>query len=50
MTLVLRPAGRGNWTPLVLQVTGQRAAPLLVRRGQFIQLAGVTYRISRIEP
>lgn len=50
MTLILRPRGRGNWTTLVLRVEGDRAAPILVRRGQLIPLGGVTYRIVEVKP
>lgn len=48
--LILRPKGRGNWTPLVLAVEGKRATPLLIRRGQELVLGGITYRISKVYP
>lgn len=46
--LVLRPKGRGNWTPLVITLDGQRATPLLIRRGQEIAIGGITFRISKV--
>jgi hypothetical protein len=50
LTLILRPPGRGNWSPLVLAIEGKRAAPLLVWRGQLLTLGGVVYRIARVQP
>jgi hypothetical protein len=48
MTLILKPRGRGNWGTVVLQVHGQRAAPLLVRVGDPIVLGGVTFKITEV--
>jgi hypothetical protein len=48
--LILRPKGRGNWTPLVMAIEGARAAPLLVKTGQFITLGGIVWRISKVLP
>jgi hypothetical protein len=48
--LILRPKGRGNWTPIVVAIEGQRASPLLIRKGQTLVLGGVTYRISKVMP
>lgn len=50
MTLVLKPQGRGNWTPLLMAVEGKRAAPLLVRVGQLLPLGGVVFRIAEVRP
>ena len=50
MTLILRPPGRGNWTPLHVSIEGKRAAPLLVRVGQLLPLGGVLFRISKVLP
>lgn len=50
MTLILKPRGKGNWSPLIVVIEGQRAAPILVRRGQLIPLGGVTYRIVEVKP
>ncbi len=46
--LILRPPGRGNWSPLIVSVEGKRAAPLLVRKGQTLALGGVVFRIARV--
>lgn len=48
--LILKPAGRGNWTPLTMAIEGARAAPLLVRVGQTMVLGGVTFKISKVLP
>ncbi len=50
MLLLLRPKGRGNWTPLVMSIEGQRASPLLVRVGQTLTLGGVVFRIAKVLP
>ncbi len=46
--LVLKPIGRGNWTPVYMQLSGYRAQPLLFRVGSTIDLAGLTFRICRV--
>lgn len=48
--IILRPVGRGNWSPLIVAIEGKRAAPMLVRRGQMVPLGGVVYRISKVLP
>ncbi|BEP44054.1 hypothetical protein [Variovorax sp. V15] len=48
MTLHLVPTGRGRWRTVVLQVTGDRASPLLVRIGDRIPLGGVLFRVSKV--
>lgn len=48
--LVLRPVGRGNWTPIILALEGKRIAPLLLRVGDRLPLGGVTYRIAKVLP
>lgn len=48
--LILRPKGRGNWSPAVLTIEGKRATPLLIRRGHEIVIGGVTYRVSKVLP
>lgn len=48
MTLILKPKGRGKWNTVVLHVHGQRAAPLLVRVGDPVTLAGVVFRIVEV--
>lgn len=46
--LLLKPVGRGNWAPLTLRLDGTRAKPLLVRVGELINLAGVTWRVCEV--
>ena len=48
--LILRPKGRGNWTPITMAIEGARAAPLLVKVGALVTLGGITWRIARILP
>lgn len=48
--LVLKPKGRGNWTPIVLTVDGDRATPLLVKVGETVTLAGIVFRICEVRP
>lgn len=48
--LVLKPKGRGNWTPLVMAIEGKRLGALLIRKGQLLTLGGVVYRIAEVMP
>ncbi len=50
MTVVCKPVGPGNWTPLRLTYTGRRTAPMLVRVGERFTLGGVAWRICRVLP
>ena len=50
MKLILRPPGRGNWAPLIVAIEGKRAAPMLVRKDQRIELGAVVYRIAKVLP
>lgn len=53
MTLVLRRIGRGNWSPvrLAYDPAHQHQLPTGVeaRVGARFDLAGVTYRVSKVE-
>lgn len=48
--LVLRPKGRGNWTPCRLVIDGDRLGPMMFRVGQLLPLGGIVFRIVRIDP
>ena len=50
MTLVLKPRGRGNWKPVLMTLAGERAAPLLLRAGMFLELGGIVFRITKVQP
>lgn len=52
MTLICRPAGRGNWTTVTITITvdSDRAAPILVRPGQTFTLGGLQLRIVQVLP
>lgn len=50
MTLVLKPPGRGSWTPVLVTIQRSKHAPLplCVARGQHVQLGGQTYRVAQV--
>lgn len=48
MTLILRPKGRGNWTPTRVQIDGGHTLPLLFRVGQLLPMGGVMFRICEV--
>lgn len=48
MTLVLKPRGRGNWTPLTVTIEGSRAQALLFQVGATFVLAGHSFRICKV--
>lgn len=48
--LILRPQGRGNWKPIVMAIEGDRAAPLLIKVGQLLNLGGIVWRIAKVLP
>jgi hypothetical protein len=50
MTLILRPPGRGNWTPVVLTLEQSRHSPkpLLVKVGERVPLGGQVFRVARV--
>lgn len=48
MTLVVKPAGKGNWKPETMVFTGRRAAPFAVRVGETFKLGGITWRVCSV--
>lgn len=50
MTLLLKPAGKGNWAPVSMTLVGNRASPILVTPGQLLTIGGVTFRICQVMP
>lgn len=54
MTLLLVPIGRGNWTPMRLEIPRQRnevpLVPIETRVGQRVVVAGRVFRISKVLP
>lgn len=53
MTLILVPCGRGRWSPLRLQYDPKRRplpSMVEVRVNDRLNVAGVTYRVARVEP
>lgn len=48
MIVVLKPPGRGNWSPLVIDYRGPRLKPMLVQVGELIVLAGQTFRVVEV--
>lgn len=49
MTLVCRPVGRGNWKESTFQIAVRHGAPMLVAPGARFALAGVIWRVVRVE-
>jgi hypothetical protein len=53
MTLILRRAGRGNWSPIRLHYDPSKQAewPTAIDAsiGSRLELFGITYRVSRVE-
>ena len=49
MTVVCRPAGRGNLDTLVLVISGTRAQPLTVQVGDTFELGGITWRVCEVK-
>ena len=52
MTLILRPVGRGNWTPITMRVTGKPhlPPPMYFEVGQRIELGGMVFRVAEVLP
>lgn len=50
MTLVAVPVGRGRWAEMRLRYTGPQSAPLLARVGERFTVAGVVWRVKKVEP
>lgn len=48
MILTLKPAGRGNWKLLRMQVSGRHLLPLNVAVGDLWTLSGVVFRIIKV--
>ena len=50
MTLVLRPPGRGCWTPVVITIEQSKHAPmpLFFRVGQTLEIGGQTLVVRQI--
>lgn len=48
MTIVVKPAGRGNWKAETMVFSGGRAAPFTVRVGDKFRLGGITWRVCAI--
>ena len=50
MTLILRPPGRGKWSPITVAIEGRHAIPLAFKVGDPFTLADRVFRISRVFP
>jgi hypothetical protein len=48
--LVLRPLGRGNWSPVRIMIDETRNAPkpLFFRKGERVELGGIKFRVVRV--
>lgn len=49
--LILKPPGRGNWTPVVLRIEQSKHAPLplYVARGQVLVIGGQLLRVAGVQ-
>lgn len=50
MTLLAKPCGRGNWTPMRLVYAGPQLAPFTAVVGECFTLGGVLWRICEVLP
>lgn len=53
MVLICRPPGRGNWHPVLIEITGRRVQLDLVplfRVGEIIPLGQLKLRIVEVRP
>lgn len=48
MTVILKPTGRGNWTPMRLHYDGQHLVPLFVRVGAVLDFGGLKWRVCQV--
>jgi hypothetical protein len=48
--LLLVPPGRGNWSPLTVEIKGRHAIPLAFKVGDLFTLADRVFRISKVMP
>lgn len=49
LRLVLRPPGRGNWSPLLVRITGRHVPPpLLVLRDDVVTINGMAFRVVSV--
>lgn len=49
MSVTCKPVGRGNWASLVLTYAGPQMAPFVVRVGEQFNLAGIVWRVCKVE-
>lgn len=49
MTIICVPVGRGRWAEARISYAGPQTAPLLARVGEVFTLAGVRWRVRRVE-
>jgi hypothetical protein len=50
VTLVCVPIGSGNWREARMVYDGRRTGPIVARVGETFTVAGVTWRVRRVEP
>lgn len=51
MTIIVKPAGRGNWGALTMRITGGRASylPFALQVGDTFVLGGITWRVCAVK-
>ncbi len=50
MTVVCKPCGPGNWSPMRLVYVGPQMAPFTVAVGERFELGGVRWRVCEVLP
>lgn len=50
MTVVCKPCGSGNWSPMRLVYAGPQMAPFTVAVGERFELGGVLWRVCEVLP
>ncbi len=48
MTIIVKPAGRGQWDTLTMEITGSRAQPFTVQVGDTFMLGGILWRVCEV--
>jgi hypothetical protein len=50
MSVICKPVGRGNWSPMVLEYGGPQLAPFTCSVGEQFSLGGVLWRVCEVRP
>jgi hypothetical protein len=50
VSVIVKPIGRGRWSPMTLTYAGPQLAPFTCRIGERFSLGGITWRVCAIHP